>query len=80
MSDEKEISRIREEETQRGRRPQHPAEKEKRERLKKMMRDALYRGNKGLFEQVLIALGLKPGSDEYAAWMKKYEDCQRGKR
>jgi hypothetical protein len=80
MSDEKEISRIREEETQRGRRPQHLSEKEKRDRLKMMMRDALHRGNRGLFEQVLIALDLKPGSDAYEACLKKYEDCQRGKR
>jgi hypothetical protein len=79
MSDEKEISRVREQETQRGRRPQCLLEKHKRDRLKTMMRDALYKGNRGLFEQVLIALDLKPGSDAYEAWMKKYEDCQRGK-
>jgi hypothetical protein len=80
MSDEKEISRIREEEAQRGRRPQHLSEKEKLHRSKAMMLIALRRGNRGLFQQVLIDLGQKPGSDEYEASMKKFEDYRRGKR
>jgi len=80
LYDEKEIEQSRAEESSRGKRPKDLSEKEKRDRLKMMMRNALHRGNKGLFEQVLIALGLKPGSDAYEAWMKKYEDCQGGKR
>ncbi len=62
MSDKKEISQVRDEEIERGRRPQHLAEKEKLRRLKSMMLDALHKGNRGLFQQVLIDLGQKPGS------------------
>jgi hypothetical protein len=80
VSDENEISRVREEEAQRGRRPQHLSEKEKRRRLKTMMLNSLRWGNKGLFQQVLIDLGQKPGSDEYEKWMKKYDEYQRAKR
>lgn len=80
MSDENEISRIREEESQRGRRPKYLSEKEKRQRLKSLMLNALHRSNKGLFQQLLIELGLKRGPDEYEQWMKKFEDYQRGKR
>jgi hypothetical protein len=80
VSDENEISRIREEETERGRRPRHAGEKEKLRRLKSMMHTALRRGNLGLFQQVLIELGQQPGSAEYADLMKIYEDYQRGER
>jgi hypothetical protein len=80
VSDEKEISRIREEEARRGRRPQHLSEKEKLRRSKAAMMIALRRGNAGLFQQILIENGQLPGSDEYAASMKKFEDYQRGKR
>jgi len=64
-SDENEINKIREEETERGRRPSHSAEKEKRRRLKSTLLNALIRGNRGLFEQALIELGQKPGSADY---------------
>jgi hypothetical protein len=80
VSDENEISRIREEEAERGRRPKHAIEKEKLRRLKSMMMTAIKRGNVGLFQQVLIELGQQPGSAEYANSMKIYEDYQRGKR
>jgi hypothetical protein len=80
MSDENEISKVREEEAQRGRRPQHSSEKEKLRRLKTTMLIALRRGNRGLFQQVLIENGQKPGSDVYEASMKMFEDYQRGKR
>jgi hypothetical protein len=45
-----------------------------------MMLIALRRGNRGLFQQTLIEIGQKPGSDEYESSMKKYEEYQRGKR
>ena len=80
MSDKKDISKVREEEAQRGRRPQHLSEKEKLQRAKGMMRIALHRGNRGLFQQVLIEIGQLPGSDEFEASMKRFEDYQRGKR
>jgi hypothetical protein len=80
MSDENEISKVREEEAQRGRRPQHSSEKEKIRRSKAMMLDALRRGNKGAFQQVLIDLGQKSGSDAYEVSMKRFEDYQRAKR
>ena len=41
MSKEKDITRIREEESQRGRRPQHLTDKEKTQRSKAMMLIAL---------------------------------------
>jgi hypothetical protein len=45
------------------------------------MLDALHRANRGLFQQVLIDFGQKPGSEEYEASMKMYdEDYQCGKR
>jgi hypothetical protein len=44
------------------------------------MLDALRRANRGLFQQVLIDLGQKPGSDQYERTMKMYEDYQRGRR
>lgn len=80
MSDENDISRVREEEAQRGRRPGHLSEKEKRRRLKALMLDALRKANRGLFQQVLIDLGPAPGSAEYEGSLKMYDDYQRGKR
>jgi hypothetical protein len=77
---ENDISKIREEESERGRRPKHSSEKEKLRRLKSMMMTALRRGNKGLFQQVLIDLGKKPGSAEYEEWMTEYEKYQRERR
>jgi hypothetical protein len=79
-SDESEINKIREEETGRGRRPTHSAEKEKLRRLKAMMMTALRRGNRGLFQQVLIDLGKKPGSADYEESMREYEKYQRERR
>ncbi len=80
MSDEKDIERIREEEIERGRRPRHAAEKDKRRRLKSLMMTALQKGNRGLFQQVLIDLGKKPGSADYEEWMREYEKYQRERR
>jgi hypothetical protein len=80
VSDENEISKIREEEAERGRRPTHAREKEKRRRLKSMMLTAIRRGNLGLFQQVLIDLGKKPGSSEYEESMREYEKYQRERR
>jgi hypothetical protein len=80
MADESDISRVREEEVQRGRRPRYTSEKEKRRRLKSLMQDALRQSNRGLFQQVLIDLGQKPGSDEYERSMKLFEDYQRARR
>ena len=80
MSDENEISNIREEEMERGRRPKHSSEREKLRRLKSLMLTALRRANRGLFQQVLIDLGQKPGSSEYENSMKMFEDYQRAKR
>jgi len=80
MSDENEISKVREEEAQRGRRPQHTSEKEKQQRYKKTVIDSLRRGSKSLYQQILIDLGQKPGSDEFEALMKEFDDYQRGKR
>jgi hypothetical protein len=80
VSDENEIDKIRQEEMERGRRPTHSAEKEKRLRLKSLMMFALQRGNRGLFEQVLIDLGKKLESAEYDEWMREYEKYQREQR
>ena len=80
MSDEDEISKIREEESERGRRPKHSGEKERLRRLRSLMLNAIHRGNRGLFQQVLIELGQKPGSSEYENSMRKYEDYQRERR
>ena len=41
------------------------------------MLDALRKGNPGLFQQVLIDLGQKPGSSEYEKSMKMFETHQR---
>lgn len=80
MSDKDEIEKVRKEEMERGRRPEHSAEKEKHRRLKSLMMFALRRGNRGLFQQVLIDLGKKPGSAEYEEWMREYEKYQRERR
>jgi hypothetical protein len=80
VSDKNDISKIREEESERGRRPRHSSEKDKLRRLKSLMLSAIYKGNRGLFQQVLIELGQKPGSSEYETSMKMYEDYQREKR
>ncbi len=45
-----------------------------------MMQDALHKGNRGLFQQVLIYLGQKPGSSEYESSMKIYDEYQHEKR
>jgi hypothetical protein len=50
MSDEKDISKIREEEAQQGRRPKHLQEKERQQRLKKLVRDSMRKGNRALFQ------------------------------
>jgi hypothetical protein len=78
--DENEIDKIRQEEMERGRRPRHSGEKEKFRRLKSIMLTALRQGNRGLFQQVLIELGKKPGSSEYEESMKEYEKYQRERR
>jgi hypothetical protein len=74
------ISQIREEEAQRGRRPKHAAEKDRRRRLKSLLVSALQKANRGLFHQVLIDLGQTPGSSDYEKSMKMYEDYQRENR
>jgi len=45
-----------------------------------MVIDSLRRGSKSLYQQILIDLGQKPGSDEFEALMKEFDDYQRGKR
>ena len=44
------------------------------------MLHALHKGNRVLFQQVLIDLGQKLNSSEYEASMKMYEDYQRERR
>jgi hypothetical protein len=73
MSDEKETSKNREEETQRGRRPKHLEEKARRQRLEKLVWDSMRQGNRALFQQVLIDLDEKSGT-------ARYDDYQRAKR
>ncbi|HXL23690.1 MAG TPA: hypothetical protein VOA78_14595 [Candidatus Dormibacteraeota bacterium] len=80
MSDEKEISRIREEEAQRGRRPKHLEEQERQRRQRKLVRDSVRKGNRALFQQVLIELDEKPGTARYDELMKMYDDYQSAKR
>jgi hypothetical protein len=80
MSEEKDISQVWDEEAQRGRRPKHLSEKEKKLRLKKLLRDSLRQGNLGLFKQVLIDLGEKPGSARYDELVKMFDDYQNAKR
>jgi hypothetical protein len=77
VTEDDEISPIREEEAQRGRRPKHTAEKDRRRRLKSLLLTALHKANRGLFHQVLIDLGQTPGSSDYEKSMKMYEDYQR---
>jgi hypothetical protein len=76
VSDENEIDEIREEEMERGRRPRHSREREKLRRLRSLMLNAIRNGNRGLFQQVLIDLGQKPGSSEYEQSMKLFESYQ----
>jgi hypothetical protein len=76
VSDENEIDKTREEEMERGRRPRHSREREKLRRLRSLMLNAIRNGNRGLFQQVLIDLGQKPGSSEYAQSMKLFESYQ----
>lgn len=78
--DDKEISKVREEEVQRGRRPKHLAEKERRQRAEKLVRDSMRQGNRALFQQVLIELDVKPGTARYEELLKMFDDCQRSKR
>ncbi len=80
MSDEKDISKIREEEAQRGRRPTHFQERERLHRLRKLAWDSMRSGNKALFQQVLIDLDEKPGTARYDELLKMYDDYQRAKR
>jgi len=80
VSDESEIEKIRGEEVERGRRPKHSSQREKLRRLKSLMLHALHKGNRVLFQQVLIDLGQKLNSSEYEASMKMYEDYQRERR
>ena len=80
MSDENDISKVREGEEERGRRPRHSKERDKARRIKSLLINAIRRGNRGFFQQVLINdLGQKPGSAEYESSMKKFDDYQRGK-
>lgn len=80
MPDENDISKVREEEAGRGRRPRHPEAKDKARRLKSLLINAIRRGNRGLFQQILINdLGQKPASAEYESLMKKFDDYQREK-
>jgi hypothetical protein len=53
---------------------------EKKLRLKKLARKALLEGNRGLFEQVLIALGQQRGSSVYQKSMSEFDACQSAKR
>ena len=81
MSDEDDISRVREEEIDRGRRPKHPQEKEQARRLRALVLSAIHRGNRGFFQQLLIDdFGLEPGSAEYESLLKKFDDYQRDRR
>ncbi len=44
------------------------------------MLNAIRRGNPGLFQQVRIDLGQKPGSSEFAQSMKMFETYQRDRQ
>ena len=77
--DDSEIEKVRQDEI-RGRKSEDSAYKDRVGRLKKLMLQALQRGNRGLFEQVLIDLGQKRGSSEYEASLKAFDDYQRGRR
>lgn len=81
MPNEDDISKVREEDAGRGRRPRHSREKEKAQRLRSLLIDAIRRGNRGLFQQILIDdFGQKPGSAEYENAMRKFDDYQRERR
>jgi hypothetical protein len=80
MSDEKDISKVREEEAQRGRRPKHLEEKDRLQRLKKLVWDSMRKGNRAFFQQVLIDLDEKPGTARFDELLKMYDDYQRAKR
>jgi len=77
--DDSEIEKVRQDDI-RGRKSEDSAYKDRVGRLKKLMLQALQRGNRGLFEQVLIDLGQKRGSSEYEASLKAFDDYQRGRR
>jgi hypothetical protein len=80
MSDENEISKVRDEEAQRGRRPKHVPERERQQRLKKLVWDSMRKGNRALFQQVLIDLDEKPGTARYDELLRMYDEYQREKR
>jgi hypothetical protein len=80
MYDEKDISKVREEEAERGRRPKHLEEQERRRRQRKLLSDSMRKGNRALFQQVLIELDEKPGTVRFDELMKMYDDYQRAKR
>ena len=80
MVDENEISRVFQEETQRGRRPQHAEEREKRRRLQKLFLDSMRQGNRSAYRQALIDFGERPGTVRFDELMKQYDDYQRAKR
>ena len=77
--DDSEIEKVRQDDI-RGRKSEDSAYKDRVGRLKKLMLQALQRGNRGLFERVLIDLGQKRGSSEYEASLKAFDDYQRGRR
>jgi len=77
--DDSEIEKVRQDDI-RGRKSEDSAYKDRVGRLKKLMLQALQRGNRGLFEQVLTDLGQKRGSSEYEASLKAFDDYQRGRR
>jgi hypothetical protein len=74
-----EIEKVRQDEI-RGRKAGDSAHRDKLQRLKKLMLQALQKGNRDLFKQVLIDLGQKRGSSEYEASLKAFDDYQRGRR
>ena len=77
--DDSEIEKVRQDDI-RGRKSEDSAYKDRVGRLKRLMLQALQRGNRGLFEQVLTDLGQKRGSSEYEASLKAFDDYQRGRR
>jgi hypothetical protein len=79
MSDENDISKVRAEEAQRGRRPKYLEEKSRHQRLKKLVLDSMRKGNRALFQQVLIDLDEKPGTARYDELMRMFDDYQRAK-
>jgi hypothetical protein len=61
---------------ERGRRPRHSSDREKLRRLRSLMLNAIRNGSRGLFLQVLIDFGQKPGSSEHEQSMKLFESYQ----